>query len=730
MKRTNRILVCVLALLMCLCSACSQPGTAPAPDQTGTPQEDPVDSGLYTPGSYTAQAQGFGGPVEATVTLDENSIVSVDVVGSGETAGIGSNAVDQLPAAIVAAQGIAVDGISGATATSNAIFAAVADALSQAGAEPDVQQVAQSYKAGTYTGSSKGHNGPIEVNVAFSDSEILSVEVVSNSDTPSLVNTATKIICPAIVENQSLAVDAVSTATFSSRGILRAVESCVSQAGGNVEALKRVVIPAAAPAANEEMTADIVVVGGGTSGSLATLTAAREGLNVICIESAPMVGGAGEIAGFMSMQWFGSTLQQTSDELEPLDLEQHIQDKISAFSEIVNYRADALIYKHYFEDCGPMVDMLSDVGMELNAPTNIGIKIPPKGTRWQLLHDEAAKLGAKTLLETRGEQLLVDEAGAITGVVASRADGSTLTIHAGCVILCTGGASSNMEMMMQYFPDYTEYAENCGIATTDGKGLEMAWDIGAAKGSFGVHAHNHTLPLIAKYAGIDTVTATDDIAIVGNVPLLWLNRDGSRFSNEELCWKPTPGGNAIYMAKRAFVVLDQATVDGFIENGTPIKPWRGAKDKPLPDLQKQLDEGTSVGYVFKANSIDELSALTGWNAETAAKQIARYNGFVADGVDADYGKTAESLLYSVENGPFYAIEIRPRVLGSFGGINVDGDYKVLNDDGHPIDGLYAAGDMAAGWFGPVYPNLGGLTSGFNTTSGYSAVMCAKEFIAK
>ncbi|MBR5005179.1 MAG: FMN-binding protein, partial [Erysipelotrichaceae bacterium] len=82
---------------------------------------------------YTATAQGFGGEVSVTVVLNGSDIVDVKVVGDSETSGIGTNAIDQLPAAIVAADSADVDAVSGATVTSTAILDAVKDALAQAG---------------------------------------------------------------------------------------------------------------------------------------------------------------------------------------------------------------------------------------------------------------------------------------------------------------------------------------------------------------------------------------------------------------------------------------------------------------------------------------------------------------------------------------------------------------------------------------------------------------------
>ena len=84
----------------------------------------------YNDGSYTAEGKGIGGKVPVTVEIKDGKIATVTVSDNSETEGIGSKAIEQLPSAIVAANG--VDAVSGATVTSKAIFTAVNSCLKQA----------------------------------------------------------------------------------------------------------------------------------------------------------------------------------------------------------------------------------------------------------------------------------------------------------------------------------------------------------------------------------------------------------------------------------------------------------------------------------------------------------------------------------------------------------------------------------------------------------------------
>ena len=115
-------LFCLLvALTMLLCSTALMEAV-PAPT-------------LFTPGTYQAEAQGFGGKVQVVITVTENEIVDVAITGANETPALGGVAVETLGAAIVKAQTPNVDAVAGATVTSSAIVAAATEALLQAGAD-------------------------------------------------------------------------------------------------------------------------------------------------------------------------------------------------------------------------------------------------------------------------------------------------------------------------------------------------------------------------------------------------------------------------------------------------------------------------------------------------------------------------------------------------------------------------------------------------------------------
>ena len=202
----------------------------------------------YTDGDYTAEGKGIGGKVPVTVTVKDGKIATVTVGDNSETQGIGSKAIEQLPDAIVAANGLeGVDAVSGATVTSKAIFSAVEDCLKQAAPAADAKAdekavdtkdaAAATLKDGEYKASSKGIGGDVPVTVTVKDGKIAKVEVGENSETEGIGSKAIEQLPDAIVKaNGTEGVDAVSGASVTSKAIFTAVEDCLNQAKGGTDA--------------------------------------------------------------------------------------------------------------------------------------------------------------------------------------------------------------------------------------------------------------------------------------------------------------------------------------------------------------------------------------------------------------------------------------------------------------------------------------------------------------
>lgn len=210
--------------------------------QTATGSFDLAD------GVYKGSATGFSGPVTVAVTIMDKKITSIDILSSTDDEAFFNRAKGVIDR-IISSQSFDVDVVSGATYSSNGIIKAVKNALTgekdktvtgkskqESASESDSSSVekaavqdASAYKDGTYYGTGKGFAGTMKVKVDIAGGKIASISIVSTKDGDSYVKSASSLL-DTIVKKQSTNVDTVSGATFSSRGIIAAVRSALSQA--------------------------------------------------------------------------------------------------------------------------------------------------------------------------------------------------------------------------------------------------------------------------------------------------------------------------------------------------------------------------------------------------------------------------------------------------------------------------------------------------------------------
>ncbi len=231
-----------------------------AADTKDAKADDKADAAAaLTDGSYTAEGKGIGGKVPVTVEVKDGKVATVTVGDNSETQGIGSKAIEQLPEAIVAANGTeGVDAVSGATVTSKAIFSAVDECLEQAGttdvapAGPTADKLADEACAladGTYTASARCSGGIVPVTVTCEDGKAVRIEIENDS---ALVGDDFKAVLAAIIGCRSQAVKAAVEIDRT------AVENAVAAAEFSVDAAIEAApaAEAAAPAAESGALTD------------------------------------------------------------------------------------------------------------------------------------------------------------------------------------------------------------------------------------------------------------------------------------------------------------------------------------------------------------------------------------------------------------------------------------------------------------------------------------------
>lgn len=203
-------------------------------------------------GEYTGTGQGYGGPVTLKLTVKDGTIESLEVTSAGGETPAYFNMAKAIIPNIISSGSANVDGVSGATYSSNGIKAAAAEALKKAGGDGsvDLKKAApkvkgkngkdskkkkyskpeDGWKDGKYTGSARGFGGAVNVTVTIKGGKITSISTSGKSETASYWSRA-QAVKGRIIKAQNPRVDAVSGATYSSNGIINAVISALSKAG-------------------------------------------------------------------------------------------------------------------------------------------------------------------------------------------------------------------------------------------------------------------------------------------------------------------------------------------------------------------------------------------------------------------------------------------------------------------------------------------------------------------
>lgn len=747
----KRILMVLLALAMTRTVALAQGG----------------DADSLIPGEYRGEGQGFGGGISVTLTVDADGIAGITAEGEKETPSVGGAALEALCAGALATNGREIDGVSGATFTSDGFKDALADALGQAAGRPDAEGGA--LIDGTYEETVYGNNFdvPFKVATTFEGGRIQAIEVTdiggewSSYDT-TMLDAAAGTIIPRILESQSLAVDATAGATASSSAIRRAVRLAIEEAGGNAADFQTEIPKSAEKVA---LDYDVVVVGLGASGVAAYYSAAQSGATVLGIEKAAYVGGTSITTGGPLC------VNPASPMLKPYDADgNEIVTDEDAFIALwekdtsagTENGAKKDLVEMMVRESGDTIDWtVSDLGfayvpltpftypdLVVYACYDGSVKTPHDAYVDAL--DRAKALNEKNdyLLEVAGTGLLFHEDGSVEGVAAVGYDGTAYEIHAGSVILCTGGFAGNSEMMQKYV-GYTMAIY--GMDQNDGVMMQSAIDHGAATYNIGVAPLTHNARTVTDLHMSDVSPAHQKTltAMILSGDVLAVDESGARFTSETdlmgLGETNTRANGSYYVIadENYFADLKEngfKTVDFMVNNRDFSSPFSAqrltatpeyylAEQDPIAEMDAILAHGIEAGVVFEGATAEELSEKIG--APQLADAIAQYNQAVEAGVDDAFGKDVSMMHPIGVNGEkIYAVKAKGFCFTTSGGLDVNERIEVLNVDGKVIPGLYACGTDSLGVLFSEesgYMDYGGVAHGWCFVSGKIAGENAAAF---
>ena len=533
----------------------------------------PADT-LFTPGTYEAEAQGLLSTVKVAITVSETEIVTVLIDASGETPALGGTAAAMMAEAIQQAQTPNVDGLSGATVTSNAIIAAATEALTAAGADIAVLDANRKDKGGEETAKPE-----------------------------------------------------------------------------------------------ETIDTDIVIIGAGGAGMTAAIMAHQAGKNFVLLEKMPYVGGN------TTKATGGMNAAETHYQKE-----QGIEDSKALFA------ADTMKGGHALNDpslvamlancSSDAIDWLDSIGADLPKISFSGgasvnrIHAPEDGSgvgdylvsKFSL---KLAELGVDVMLNTTATELLTDAEGKICGVKAEGAD-KKYVFNCKAVILTCGGFGANMEMIASYRPDLQ------GTVTTNapgatGDGIVMAQALGA------------DLVDIEQIQLHPTVEQSSSMLITESVRgdgAILVNQQGVRFTNELLTRDAVSAAELAQEGCYAYIIFDQN----------------------LRDHLKAIEKYVKANLTVQSDTIEGLAEQLGIDPATLAKTLADWNEIVANQRDTQFGRTT-GMNADLTTAPYYAIKIAPGIHHTMGGVKINTAAEVINTEGKPIPGLFAAGEVTGGVHG-------------------------------
>lgn len=538
--------------------------------------------------------------------------------------------------------------------------------------EENVPSLSQPLTPGDYEVSIYGHNGVIVMDVSFSEQRIEDIQVREHTETAGIGDTAFDAVIPAILDGQTLDVDTVTGATITSTAIISGVTEAITMAGGNPDDFMRAVEDNT-PGETIEKTADVVVIGSGAAGMAAALEARRAGASVVVLEKLPHVGGNTYICGGI-IYGTGSQIQAEnglSDD-SPEALAEYWMTRAEG-------NADADLLKMVAEHSGETIDWLVENGVEFNPTLSSpgtagvlrGIKTDNGGVGLIVpIANTAQEEGVEILFNTTAQELVVED-GTVCGVTATSGK-DTLHISAKAVVLATGGFDASYEMAQKYSPELASPISYSSPGNV-GDGIVMAEAVGADtvfKGG------------VIGFRAVPGVTYRDPINGLRTANCLSVTAEGERYTNE---------------------TIDYPIFYQNMKN-TGSDMFYNVMDSTTPN--EVLDSAVEAGVAFKADTIEELAAAAGIPVDTLTATVNRYNELCASGNDDDFGKAAEKMI-PLTTAPYYAVKVVPATIGSMGGVKIDLDTHVLNQDGAAIPGLYAAGAVANGdFFYQTYPASG------------------------
>jgi len=451
---------------------------------------------------------------------------------------------------------------------------------------------------------------------------------------------------------------------------------------------------------------DVVVVGAGGAGMCAATRAGELGLNTVILEQRTVTGGTTLFTeGLFAVD---SHIQKENGKNPP----ELGYDLFTMAMDYHHWYADGALFRDYIKESGNNISWLESVGVEFQGT---GTMCANEYNTWHQYKYEKGQIsgstyvanltkavenaGATLVLGSEGVNIIQAEDGTVTGIIAKEGDKYVQYNAAKGVILATGGYSDNPDMIRE-FGKNPDHIDPMGAGGRNGFGINAARQAGGklAPSPGCLVFYGGCIPGIMYGSHLYCASAFQ--------PYFWINGSCNRFVNEyyaerNFCFS----GNAQSMQDRVLSIVTQAQMDSMYEHGGTFGCGEYIHaGEPLTDLWNQFNAQKEANspYVFgPCETLEDLAATVGVDADALKASIEKYNGYCANGVDEEFNKAPE-YLFALESGPYYAFELYAGIFTTVGGMKITTNAQVLDENAKPIPHLYATGCDAGGIYGDSY----------------------------
>lgn len=526
----------------------------------------------------------------------------------------------------------------------------------------------------TTQGTGVGKHGDVTVAVTFDSGKIKDIKIVKQQENPVLAAKVFTDLKQHVIDTNSVQLDAISGATFSSKGFLDAVADAAKKAGVTLSKADKKAIKKVVKTLPKESTYDVVVIGAGGAGFSAAIEAKNAGANVVLLEKMPAVGGNSLISGAemnAAKNWVQPKLgiNDDSPELHAEDTYKggDMKGDMNVIKVMTHNALDAAKWcRDYlgvrFED-----DNLFFFGghSRKRALIPVGHTGTEFITKFQAKADE---LGIPVITNMKAEELIKDKSGRVVGVKATM-NGASYTFNAkGGVVLATGGFGANPEMVKKYNPKIDERFKTTVAPGTTGEALYMAERAGAQLVNMG---YIQTYPICDPISGVIELIA--DARFDGAI---MLNQEGKRFVEE--------------LQRRD--VLSEAILKQ--TGGYCWVLWNdkiGSISNTVKEHPTEYEAFTKQGIMATCDDLKCVADFTKIPFDSLKGTVNRVSSMTGKGNDKDFNH--RSGLVDMTQGKYYVIKAVPSVHHTMGGVRINEKAQALTAEGKAIPGLWAAGEV-------------------------------------